>query len=533
MQLRQRWLLFFFLICPLHLSAVAQTPPQQPPSRPAIPPIEGLEDLSGLGQQATPKLAMSSRFYTASDGTGVLEVTCKLSPGAHVYSLTQPAGGPVRSTLSLVPSEAYALTGQFQPTRPPKVTPPDLFPVNVEEHTGTVTWRAPFRLAAGVDPATLRIEGRLDGQVCTDAGICIPLSQYDTRFVSTFAGPGAQPPPIATPAANPAQSPSSRSSAATGAMSAPAMPTAQKLMRYLIMGFFGGLILNVMPCVLPVIGLKVMSFAQQAGESPARVLWLNVCFVAGLIFVFMVLAALAAFAGWGWGAQFQRPEFGIALALIVFVFALSFLGVWEIPIPGFVGSGTAAAAAQQEGPAGAFAKGLLTTLLATPCSGPLIVPTLAWAVTQPKPVIFATFFSMGLGMGAPYLLAGLSPGLLKLLPKPGPWMETFKQVMGFVLLATVVWIFSFLDQDHFLPTLALLFAAWAACWWMGRIPLTAPAGDRWRGYVTAAVFTGVAGFLAFSYLTPQEELGQPFSLAKLNELQQRGRTVFIDFTADW
>jgi thiol:disulfide interchange protein DsbD len=309
-------------------------------------------------------------------------------------------------------------------------------------------------------------------------------------------------------------------------------PISGDLLRYLVLGFFGGMILNLMPCVLPVIGLKIMSFAQQAGESSSRILWLNICFVAGLVTVFMVLAALAAFAGWGWGAQFQRPEFAIVLALIVFVFALSFLGTWEIPIPGFVGSGKAAQAAQGEGPSGAFAKGVLTTLLATPCSGPLIVPTLAWAIPQSKPVIFAVFLAMGLGMGAPYLAIGLAPGLLKFLPKPGAWMETFKQVMGFVLLATVVWIFTFLDKDFFVPTLALLFAAWAACWWVGRVALTADLSDKLRAYLIGSVFTAVLGYMAFSTLGPGKHWEQ-FSTAKLAKLRSSNTTVFVDFTADW
>ena len=241
---------------------------------------------------------------------------------------------------------------------------------------------------------------------------------------------------------------------------------------------------------------------------------------------------LAVFLGLGWGQQFQSPEFSIVLASIVFVFALSFLGVWEIPIPGFVGSGKSMDAAEREGPIGAYLKGVLTTLLATPCSGPLIVPTLAWALNQPKPVIFGTFASMGLGMGFPYLMISIFPRLISFLPKPGAWMDTFKQIMGFVLLATVVWIFSVLNADYFVPTLALLFSLWAACWWIGRTPLTAETSAKFKAYLSAGVFAAVVGWFSFRLLLPGVEWPE-YTPQKLANLQERNVTVLVDFTADW
>ncbi len=514
----------------------AQSQPGAPAKRP-ISPIKGLEGLRGLSQRATPRVEVrASHFTDAATQQAILEITCDVGDHCHIYSLTQQPKGPVRSKILLQPNDQFKLAGPFEPLKPPKITPPDLFPVPVEEHTGSVTWRAPIQFSPGVDPGSVTIAGEIDGQVCTDDGSCMFLRQFDTTFKAVYGGIKE----LAVPAGSATSAPSQQSSAGSGAANvgtAVAVPTSSggNLLKFLVFGFFGGMILNLMPCVLPVIGLKIMSFAQQAGESSSRVLWLNLCFVAGLVTVFMGLAALAAFAGWGWGAQFQRPEFAIALALIVFVFALSFLGIWEIPIPGFVGSGKAAAAAQKEGAAGAYAKGVLTTLLATPCSGPLIGVTLAWAVVQPKPVIFAVFLSMGLGMGSPFLLLGMSPGLLKFIPKPGAWMDTFKQVMGFVLLATVVWVFTFLNEDYFVPTLALLFASWAACWWIGRIPLTADLGDKIRGYLVGVVFAGVMGFIAFSVLGPssEEPHWREFSPATLAELRDNGTTVLVDFTADW
>ena len=131
--------------------------------------------------------------------------------------------------------------------------------------------------------------------------------------------------------------------------------------------FLGGLILNVMPCVLPVIAIKVLSFVQQAGEDRGRIFLLNATYSLGVISVFMLLATLAAFFGTSWGGQFQSIEFLVAMSALVFVMGLSLLGVFEIPIPGFVGS---SAGGHQEGLGGAFMTGIFATILATPCSGP-------------------------------------------------------------------------------------------------------------------------------------------------------------------
>ncbi len=373
-------------------------------------------------------------------------------------------GAPQRTKIIVNASDGFRVSGEFVPDTKPTVKNLEYVDVLIEEHAGSVVWSAPIELSAGVDPNQLVIEGQIDGQVCEDDGVCLPLSQLDTTFAARYDAT------VVAPAAS-----STTTSTSSIRSAAPAAIAPAELVRNIGLGFLGGLLLNLMPCVLPVIGLKIMSFASQAGESRGRIIALNLYFVAGLVSVFLVLAALAAFLGYGWGQQFQRPEFSIFLAAVVFVFALSFLGVWEIPIPGFVGSGKTLEAAESEGPIGAFLKGVLTTLLATPCSGPLIVPTLAWALKQPKPVIFGTFASMGLGMGFPYLMISMFPRLINLLPKPGAWMDTFKQIMGFVLLATVVWLFSFLNPDYFVPSLALLFALWAACWWIGRTPLTAEA----------------------------------------------------------
>jgi thiol:disulfide interchange protein len=297
----------------------------------------------------------------------------------------------------------------------------------------------------------------------------------------------------------------------------------------------GGFILNLMPCVLPVVGLKILSFVEQAHHERGQILALNIAYAAGILAVFMALAALSAGLGQAWGEQFTSKEFNIALAALVFVMALSFLGVWEIPIPGFVGSSRAGELAQREGLAGAFSKGILTTILATPCSGPALGFVFGFTLGQPAYVVFTVFACIGLGMAAPYLLIAAFPPLIRFLPKPGEWMETFKQAMGFVLLGTVVFVFTFLDKDYLVPTFGLLIGLWFCCWWIGRTPLTEPAATRFRAWGAGIAAAAVIGWLSFAYLGPPTRIlpWEPFSQTALAKATAEGKTVMIDFTADW
>ena len=311
----------------------------------------------------------------------------------------------------------------------------------------------------------------------------------------------------------------------------------------LLMGLAGGLILNLMPCVLPVLGLKLMSFAQQSGRARQEVFQMNLWYCAGLFAVFFVLATASVAANLGlastnlgWGQQFGSVPFKIGMLGVVFAFALSFLGVWELPIPGFIGE-KAGHVQSQEGPLGAFLKGVLSTVLATPCSGPFLGPVFGYTLTQPTAVTYAVFGSIALGMSLPYILVGLFPGLVKFLPKPGAWMATFKEILGFVMLGTVAYLFYLLRQqpDWFVPTFVMLVGIWFGCWWVGRAQEATGMAGFGRWVQAAAMATAVAAF-GFLWLWPHESLigwEKPFSAARLAELRRGGNTVLVDFTADW
>jgi thiol:disulfide interchange protein len=308
---------------------------------------------------------------------------------------------------------------------------------------------------------------------------------------------------------------------------------------YIALAFVGGLILNLMPCVLPVIGLKVMSFAEQAGRSRTHAFVLNLWYAAGIVAVFLLLGILAATINLSWGGQFGNTAFNVTIAAIVFAMALSLLGVWEVPIPGFFGSGSAQAAAAQEGPLGAFLKGIVTTVLATPCTAPFMASAVAWAVAQPAANSLAIFASLGVGMASPYVLVGVFPELLRFLPKPGAWMETFKQVAGFILLGTVVFILSFIEPAAVVPTIALLLGIGVACWIIARTPLTAELRDRLQSWALAGAVVLAFVAVSFGWLyrvvsAPSEVTWEPFSLEQLKQVAvDEGRTVIVDFTADW
>jgi thiol:disulfide interchange protein len=267
----------------------------------------------------------------------------------------------------------------------------------------------------------------------------------------------------------------------------------------LLFGFVGGLILNVMPCVLPVISIKVLSFVQQAGEDPRRVFRLGLTFCAGIMVWFWLFAALSATGNIPW----QYPEVVIALSSFVFVFALNLFGVFEIMLPG-AAVGKLDAFTTREGYVGTFFRGLLATLLGTACTAPFLGFALGYALTQPAWVGFVIFTAAGLGMASPYLLLSARPGWLKYLPKPGMWMITFKQAAGFVLMATALWLLwilaSQLDAFGVVWTVAFWGFLALAVWMLGRIRPNWETGRRWTMWSASTLVVLVGFYFCFFFM---------------------------------
>ncbi len=302
----------------------------------------------------------------------------------------------------------------------------------------------------------------------------------------------------------------------------------------------GGFILNFMPCVLPVIGLKLMGFVSQSGSSRIKVISLNLSYVAGILAVMLVLALaniIAKQAGdaFGWGQQFTRIEFQVPMAVLIFAMALSFLGVWEIPIPGFATSNKSGKLMEQEGVGGAFFKGILTTLLATPCSGPFLGTLFGLTLTLSLTSILMLYMLVGIGLGLPYLAICFYPGVIQLLPKPGAWMDTLKQVLAFPLLLTVVYFIGMIAPDYRIATLTLLMFVWFACWLIGRVPAYAESYRIRNAWLAGLVITSVSAMAAFTMFGPvQHDVPWlPYNEATLTKHRSEGKTVMIEFTARW
>ena len=334
------------------------------------------------------------------------------------------------------------------------------------------------------------------------------------------------------------------------ASAADAAEPAANLWAKLWAAFLGGLILNVMPCVLPVIALKIFGFVSQAHEEPRRVFRLGLAFVAGVFTFFLGLAALviAIKAGGGrfnFGFQFQNAGILVALIALVFVFAMSMFGVFEVTL----GSGAATkldALSGREGYGGAFTHGLFTTLLGTSCTAPFLGPVLGFAVVQPPLVVIAIFLAIAAGMSLPYFLLTWQPAWMKYLPKPGMWMERMKQFMGFVLMALVVWLLGIFGGSRGVEALiglcCFLLMLGVACWAIGAFRSRVVA---WP-VVLALVAGGWLVFLkdelnaapakpgsANAVVKPGGIEWQPFSPDRLAKAVATGQPVFIDFTAEW
>ncbi len=310
------------------------------------------------------------------------------------------------------------------------------------------------------------------------------------------------------------------------------------------LAFVGGLVLNLMPCVLPVLSLKVMSFVRQ-GESRFGALRHGLAFTAGVLAFFWILAGalLALRAGGqqiGWGFQLQSPPFVVFLAVLFLLVALNLFGVFEVGQ-----SLTAAAnlASNSRGLQASFWSGALATLVATPCTAPFMGGALGFALGQPAWSTLLVFSLLGLGMAAPYVLLSASPRLLKLLPRPGRWMETFKQAMGFPMLATVVflvWLFGRqMGVGAMTALLAALLLVSSGAWLYGRGAHASGTGRfttvaSAAGLVVCGLLLGLSQAAAPAAAEARTDRGwEPYSEERLRELRQTGTPVFVDFTADW
>jgi len=312
----------------------------------------------------------------------------------------------------------------------------------------------------------------------------------------------------------------------------------------LAFAFAGGLILNLMPCVFPVLGIKVMGFVKHAHGHPSVMRAQGAMFAIGVLVSFAALAGtmLALRAGGaqlGWGFQLQSPVVVALLACLFFILALNLAGVFEWGA--FAQSMTSNLGARGRY-ADAFLSGVLATVVATPCTAPFMGAAVGFTMTQGAGLALAVFVMLGVGMALPVFVLAFFPALLKRLPKPGAWMETFKQVLAFPLFATVAWLAWVLGaqagNDAVLALTMGLVLIGLGAWMYGR---WAHAGARWQPVLGAllavaglAVAWPPAGAAHDAGAVASKESGwEPWSPEKVKSLLAQGRPVFVDFTAAW
>ncbi len=339
-----------------------------------------------------------------------------------------------------------------------------------------------------------------------------------------------------------------KASAVSTAISAPASQPESGLLAALLLGFFAGILLNIMPCVLPVLSIKVISLSLHRELSRVDRIKYSLAYLLGIEFTFATLAILVGSlkrAGMevGWGFQFQQPIFVYVLAIVVFAFSLGFFDYYFVTIPG--SQLLDRKVTKFRSPMlKSFGEGILITLLSTPCTAPFLGTALAFAFSQSTKLATLIFLAIGLGLAFPYVLVAAVPALAEKIPKPGHWMRSVKEFMGFLLLGTVIWLLYVLDSlspNSGVATLAILLWISFLIWFGRHVGVT----PFWRiiRYPLLVILIGLPAF----YLRPlggnvrasaeTESSGpiewKPYTPDLAKSLLLQNQYVFIDFTADW
>jgi len=321
------------------------------------------------------------------------------------------------------------------------------------------------------------------------------------------------------------------------------------LMTALLLAIAGGIVLNLMPCVLPILSMKVLALVQHSQSAPRAMRLQGMAYTAGVLVSFAIVAVTlialrAAGTEIGWGFQLQSPLFVTLMIYLLFAVGLNLSGVFTI---GGRMSSMGSGLALREGYAGSFFTGVLATVVATPCTAPFMAAAIGYAVTQPWYISFVVLEAVALGLALPYLIVALSPQTRRLLPRPGMWMLRLKQALAFPVYGTAVWLIFVLSQQAgasgvTVALVGLVLLAFAA-WLYDAVQLSEGALRNWG---IRASTLAIASAFALLYLVDDRDPSsassttggkgldwQPFSQARLDALRAEGRPIFIDFTAAW
>ena len=488
----------------------------------------------GTSGKADFEMAADRSAYAAGD-TVRLAALVEVESRWHINS-NQPAQEyliPTELKLEL-PAGWEAATFSY-PSDKAYQFPFETEPVLVYDETFEIF--AELTLPAGLGDGPIPIDATLHYQACDDRQCVAPTSL--TKSFEIVIGPGGEP----THASLFGGGGSTGASGSTTKTSTAA--GGGNLFTMLLLGLLGGFILNAMPCVLPVLSLKVFGLVKSAGQGRSQLVTGAAATTFGILVSFWALAlaaVLAAKAGAavGWGVQFQQPGFVAFLAVVVVLFSLNMWELFEIPLPqslARVGS-----SGPTEGLGGHFASGLFATLMATPCSAPFLGTAVGFALGQPAHTIFLVFTAIGLGLALPYILLAVIPGAAAWLPKPGAWMNTFRHIMGFLLAAAAVWLFYVLagqiSSEHIAFVQLALLGLALFVWLAKGAPQS--SGRKRFALIGALIAAGGSIFLAAAAPPVSSSVDGSslvswvaFDETEAKSLADDGKMVFVDFTADW
>jgi suppressor for copper-sensitivity B len=498
----------------------------------AIPAAGQIAGMSA--KKATLKLTMDRTAYEPGSVVrlaGLVEIEKKW----HVNSNTPTYDYLIPTVLSFELPEGFDAPNLRYPTH--KMQEFEFTDEPIAVYDGKFPIFAEITLPQGVTTEDVLIEASLRYQACNHSQCLAPTNAVASLELTV--GPGGESTGESVFAALADGGP---------AGTTPAAATAEdtSLAWILLLAMVGGLILNAMPCVLPVLSLKVFGLVKSATLGRSHLVVGSLATAGGILLSFWALAGLAvgakaAGAAIGWGIQFQQPGFVTFLAVVIVLFSLNMWGLFEIPLPQSLAQLGGAGA--REGLAGHFLSGLFATLMATPCSAPFLGTAIGFALGQSAATIFAIFTAIGLGLSLPYLLLAAFPGVGRILPKPGEWMMTFKGVMGFLLAAAAVWLFYVLANQVTSESVAFIQVAvltLALFVWLHQHG--GPASFKRRFASVGIVFAAV-GAIALAVQSPAVAAAGShtstyhewvaFDEAEAQRLASEQRLVFVDVTADW
>ncbi len=530
---------------------------------------------------STPQVVMASMAVRpgqiAAPGHGVVVIHLAVAPGYHIQSHQPLESFLIPASVKLLPSAGLVFGAAHYPAAITIPVPAEITSLGkLSVYEGRLDITVPFKVLGAATAGRRNITARLRFQACNDQSCLVPETLRLHRLLRITHGLGAsstilgatRPPAVPVTRGPESGTGVGRSSGVSTTLAAElgqinalhyrVTPPSEPIWRLIIFALLGGLILNVMPCVLPVIPLKVLAMVQQAHGSRARAVLHAAVFALGIVSLFLILALAMglyrAVTGQAltYGMQYQHPWFLITIALVVLALALSMLGVWTVQPPRALYAINTAGG----GLASSFGTGLLATLLASSCSAPFLGVMLTWALVQPTWTVALFFVLIGFGMAWPYVLLAAFPAWLDRIPRAGRWSELLKEALGLVMVGVAVYLLlSTEDRSQIITGFALAVILAIVCWGWGRLPDVNMSGRKiWMirsgcigsGIIAGALLVGwmggIRGVASASAATNagdphsrtfQVNRWQPVTLGRMDAALRAGHPVVVDFSAPW